>query len=110
MNVASGRPADAGLARSDSTAGACVCCLAGRGPAQARCSLHRQLLIALCAAPPAPLPATGLKVRKGAVGLNKQELSADVRAALLAKWREVMLPATGKASGRVSLQRPAATA
>lgn len=43
-------------------------------------------------------------MRKGAVGLNKQELSADVRAALLAKWREVMLPATGKASGRVPPQ------
>ena len=60
MNEACGRPADAGLARSGSSA--------------------------------------GLKVRQGKVGANKAELTAAARAAIAAKWADVLGAATGHAT------------
>jgi hypothetical protein len=36
-----------------------------------------------------------LQVRHGKLGSNRQELSPQMREAILQKWREVILPATG---------------
>lgn len=38
---------------------------------------------------------TSAQVRSGQLGGNKQKLSARLREAILCKWREVVLPATG---------------
>lgn len=45
---------------------------------------------------PSP-PPLALQIREGKVGANKLELSAAARAAIQARWEEVMLPASGYA-------------
>lgn len=48
---------------------------------------------AAASAPPRPR-----QVRKGQLGHNRQELSPEMQARIEAKWREIVLPATGHAS------------
>lgn len=56
--------------------------------------MMRQLSEARCGLPPG---SDSSKVRKGGVGGHRQELNAEIAAALDAKWAELAAPATGYA-------------
>ena len=91
-NEACGRPLLAGL--NGSSPGERFCGNAW-GCTGAR---SRPACITVCLFPAPILYYSAGKVRQGAVGKNREELTPEMRAAIQQKWTDVMLPATGYAS------------
>ena len=74
------------------------CAPRGRRRKSASCAcLHSCLLVRGMALehPPKRSPSFPTQVRHGKVGKNKGELTPRMREAILQKWQDIMLPATG---------------